>query len=66
MQEDKLVGDYDANGVDRMRTLKQYIKDEFDYEYSFRWPALGILLGMVIFMRLMIALATKTLQFQKR
>jgi hypothetical protein len=66
MQEDRLVGDYDANGFDRMRTLKQYIKDEFDYEYNFRWPALGILLGMVIFMRLMIALATKTLQFQKR
>ena len=61
-----LMGDLDAVGVDQTRSLKQYIMDEFDYEYSFRWPALAILLAFVVLMRLSVALATKTLQWQKR
>jgi hypothetical protein len=66
VQEDRLVGDFDVNGIDRMRTIKQYIEDEFDIEHSFRWPALGILLAFVIVMRFGIAIATKSLQWQKR
>jgi hypothetical protein len=66
MQEDRLVGDFDVYGVDQMRTIKQYIKDEFGFEHSFRWPALGIELAHVIVMRFVIAIATKYLQWQKR
>lgn len=67
-QEDLLTGDFsdDGDGVDQARSVKVYIKEEFGYEYSFRWPALGILLVFVIGMRLTVALATKTLHWQKR
>lgn len=66
MQEDRLTGDFDVNGVDRQRTLREFIEDEYGFEYSFRWPALGIMLLFVVAMRLTVAFTTKTLHWQKR
>lgn len=61
-----LSGDFNAAGIDQKRSLRQYIEEAFGYEHSFRWPSLGILLAFVVVMRLSVALATKTLQWQKR
>lgn len=66
MQDDVLTGDFNEEGVDQQRSIKQFIEDEYDFEYSFRWPAMGILLLFVVAMRLTVALTTKTLQWQKR
>jgi CDR ABC transporter len=50
----------------RETTIKDYIKDAFDYDYDFRWAAIGICILHIVVLRLIVALATKYLQFQKR
>ena len=48
------------------RSMRILLKEEYGYVYEFRWPALAILAAFVVGLRLTVALATKTLQWQKR
>jgi hypothetical protein len=66
MQDIVLKDDYDKDGFDQGRTVAQYIKDEFGYEHDFRWWAIAIIVLFVLFLRFVVALATKYLNFQKR
>lgn len=65
LQNDIVQSDFNSpGGVER--TVKQYIEDEFDYTEDMKWPAVAILLGFVIFLRLAVVVTTKFLNFQKR
>ena len=46
--------------------VNQYLVDQFEYHYSMRWPAFVISLAFAIMLRLVVAIATKYLHFQKR
>lgn len=60
------MDDFSVDGVDQARSMREFINEEYGYAHDFRWPALGILFLFVVGMRLTVALATKTLQWQKR
>jgi hypothetical protein len=66
VQESLLRGDVGVDGVERNRPVKQYVDDTFDYEYDMRWWAIAISFLFVIFLRFVVAIATKYLHFQKR
>ena len=46
--------------------INQYLRDNFEYKHSMKWPAFVISLGFVIVLRFAVAIATKYLHFQKR
>lgn len=47
-------------------TIRDYMEDQYGYEYRLRWLAIGVLAAMVLIMRLTLAFALKYLNFQKR
>lgn len=50
----------------RFDTVGNYIDVVYDYRYSFRWIAILIEVAFIILLRLIVAFATKYLNFQKR
>lgn len=47
-------------------TVKGFLEDSFDFEYSFRWPCVAIAFAYVVIFRLLGAAALRFLNFQKR
>lgn len=47
-------------------TVKEFLKQSFDYEYSFRWQCVAISFAYVVVFRLLGAAALRFLNFQKR
>lgn len=57
---------YSLNGELKTDTIKAYLSDNFGYEPEWKWPAFVISLGFCIALRLVVAIATKYLNFTKR
>jgi ABC-type multidrug transport system permease subunit len=62
VQKDTLSVPY-GSGVD---SVANFINTTYEYDYNFRWPAIAIEIAFIVFLRLIVAVATKYLRFQKR
>lgn len=49
-----------------LNTVKGFLDESFGFEYSWRWPCVGLALAYVILFRLLGAAALRFLNFQKR
>jgi ABC-type transport system involved in cytochrome bd biosynthesis fused ATPase/permease subunit len=66
VQTEQLITYISNDGDQVTSTIAKYVDKTFGYQHSFRWWALVISLLYILLLRMIITIATKTLNFSKR